>query len=599
MLVSEKSPPFCPHRPGCDGCPFFETPLAEALVWRREKVAEALDRFFDLDSIEVAACRASPRFLGYRTRVKLAAAVDEEGGLRLGLFRAGTHEVVDIPRCPVAHPDLLPVLDAVRRLGSSWGPAKDLLHVDVRWSLLEQRAHLTLVVREQTPSRIFQSFAQGLLLDRPELKGVALRRAQGKTPRALSGDTEPLCGEQVLWESLAGRQFQLSPGAFFQVNPGAAEILHEIVREFLFDPTAGQAQQVLDLYAGVGTFALSLARQGVQTTAVESVPAAVEDARASARRAGHKVDIQVSTVEDYAVRLEKARLDRVVLDPPRRGLPMPVLAAIGRARPRRLAYVACDPLTAARDLDVLRVFSLVPIKAAPVDMFGFTGEIETVFCVERACAPWSPDIALHENDLVVALKPAVLPTHPQGEHGLNLRDAVRQATGVMDLQPAHRLDVGTSGPVAFGRGETLSFLGRSFENGQVSKEYLALVRGVPRRKGTIRVDGLNGGQEVSRYERLDVVGGYGLVKVRPVSGKRHQIRRHLARIGHPIVGDERYGDRRANRYLAEQGALGRLFLHLHRLELPSPSGEEILSIEAPLPPELVLVLDKLSLRRWG
>lgn len=596
MLVSEKKPPFCPHRPGCDGCPFFETPLAERLAQGQEKVAEALERFFDLDRVDLAACRESPRTLGYRTRVKLAAAVDEAGGLRLGLFRAGTHEVVDIPSCPVANPALLPILDAVRRLGSACGAARDLLHVDARWSLLERKAHLTLVARAQAPTRIFSSLGEALLAERPELKGVALRRAQGKTPRALSGSTEPLCGEQVLWESLVGRPFRLSPGTFFQVNPGSAEILHEIVGEFLFDRKVGRVERVLDLYAGVGTFALSLARQGVQTTAVESVSAAVADARASAERAGQKLDVQVSTVEEYAPSLEKARFDRVVLDPPRRGVPMPVLAAIGRARPRRVAYVSCDPLTAARDLDVLRVFSLVPVKAAPVDMFGFTGEIETVFCVQRDSKPWSPDIALQENDLVVALKPAVLPTHPQGEHGLNLRDALRQATGVMDLQPAHRLDVGTSGPVAFGRGETLSFLGRAFETGQVSKEYLALVRGVPRRKGTIRVDGSNGGQEVSRYERLDVVGGYGLVKVRPVSGKRHQIRRHLARIGHPIVGDERYGDRRANRYLAEQAALGRLFLHLHRLELPSPSGEEILSIEAPLPPELILVLEKLSRR---
>lgn len=587
--------PACPHRPGCDGCPAYELSVAESLLSKQDEVTEAVGRFFDLEQVEVAACVPSPSPLGYRTRVKLAAAVDASGALRLGLFRAGTHDVMDIPQCPVAHPGLLPILDALRRLAVKFGVAVGLVHVDARWSLHEQAAHLTLVAWPEVPREPLLALGQALVAECPPLVGIGLRRAAGPTPRALSGATEPLCGRQALWESLGGRRFHLSPGAFFQVDPAAAEKLQEVVRSFLLAKEAGAARHIVDLYAGVGAFALCLAQGASQITMVESVGSAVADALTSAQDQRVSLEAIVSPVEEYAATLAHQKLDRVVLDPPRRGVPMSVLAAVGRGRPKRLAYVACDPQTAVRDLEVLRVFGLELRRAVPVDMFGRTNEVETVFCAERAAQPWRPDIAVCEPDFVVALKPAVLPTHPQGPGEPNLRDAVRLATQMNDLQPAHRLDVGTSGPVAFASGTVLSNLGRAFASGEVHKEYLALVRGVTRKKGTICLGRGTDWEEVSRYERLDVVGGYALVKVEPVSGKRHQIRRHLLSIDHPIVGDERYGDRRTNRYLAEQAALGRLFLHLHRLELPGPSGE-LVNIEVPLPPELVLVLERLSQR---
>jgi 23S rRNA (uracil1939-C5)-methyltransferase len=558
-------------------------------------VAVAVTRFFSLENVEIAQCLPSPLLLGYRTRVKLAAAADEGGALRLGLFRSGTHEVVDIPECKVASPELLPILEAVRRLAPEHNAVFDLLHVDARWSVLEKRAHLTLVAKPGAPVARVHDLGHALLAALPELKGVALRRAEGKTPRALSGIAEPVCGEQVLWESLAGRRFHLSPGAFFQVDPAAAEVLHAVVRGFLLPEEAGPARHIIDLYAGVGAFALCLASKGTTVTAVESVQAAVTDARMSAQQAPFPLEIAVSTVEDFIPRLMGMKLDRVVVDPPRRGVPMSVLAAIGRGRPHRLAYVACDPETAARDLEVLQVFGLVPVKAVPIDMFGRTDEIETAFCVERAAAPWTPEIAAREADSAVAIKPAVLPTLPRSQGEPNLQEAIRQATGMEDLQPIHPLDVGTSGLVTFARGQALDDLRRAFEAGQVRKEYLALVRGVPRRKGTIRLSTGEDGEEVSRYELLDVVGGYGFIKIEPGSDKRHQIRRHLRQIGHPIIGDERYGDRRTNRYLAEQAASNRLFLHLHRLELPS-SRADVPSLVSPLPPELVLVLDRLARR---
>jgi 23S rRNA-/tRNA-specific pseudouridylate synthase len=486
------------------------------------------------------------------------------------------------------------------------------VHVDLRWSLAESRAHVTLVAGARLGPAAVRPIAEALMVTHPEVAGVGLRSAgEGPVPRALTGATVSVAGRPHLEETIGRARFRLSPGAFFQVDPAAAARVHDVVREWLADPQAGPAAHLCDLYAGVGAFAIALADTAERTTAVESVAAATDDAAASADLSGVRVRVVRSPVERFLGGIGpdppfgrgdgRSRgvghdpPDRVVLDPPRRGVPLGVLRALGAVAPVRLAYVSCDPETLARDLDALVPHGLVAGAVAPVDMFSLTDEVEAVALIGRRERPWQPVVHHAGSDVVAAEKPAVLPTHPQGPGEASLRDAVRAATGLRDLEPAHRLDVGTSGPVLFARGEALRALGRAFETGAVDKEYLALVRGVPRRAGTIRIaaeGGRRGAPEATRYRREDVVGGYGLLRVSPGTGRRHQIRRHLQRIGHPVLGDDRYGDPRANRFLADTCALARPFLHLAAVAFTTEDGSRR-RIESPLPPELELVLDRL------
>ncbi len=596
--MDTRTPPAegCPHRPPCGGCPLLDLDPAEAARQKRARVAAAFARFPGLAGVPVADCAPAPARFGYRTRLKLAAAPGR-GRLRLGLYRPGSHEVVDLPACRVAHPALLPILEAVRELAPREGAV--LRHVDARWSRLEGRAHLSLVTDERAPRAPLLALARELLARCPELAGVGLRRAGGRTPRALAGRTEPLAGEQALTEQLAGRRFHLSPGAFFQVDPAAAERSHAEARAWLGAPEAGPARHLVDLFAGVGAFALALADLAPRVTAVESVPAAAEDARRSAALSGLALEVVTARAEDFAAALARLAPDRLVLDPPRRGVEAAVLRAVGLAAPARAVYLACDPETAARDADALGALGLATRRVVPVDQFACTAEVECALLLERAPDAFRPELLARGEGWVVALKPALLPTHPQAPGEPSLRDALRRATGVEDLQPVHRLDVGTSGPVLFARGPALGALGRAFEAGEVDKEYLALVRGVPHKRGRVRgaEDG-DGPDEETSFRREDVVGGYGLLRVSPRTGKRHQIRRHLARIGHPILGDARHGEPRANRFLAETCALGRPFLHLARLAFPAPDGARVVVV-CPLAPELELCLERLRRLRAG
>ncbi|MCK9463864.1 MAG: pseudouridine synthase [Proteobacteria bacterium] len=584
----------CPHAPPCGGCPHLALPYEESLRLKRERVAEAVSRFPALSGVAPSACVAAPSRTGHRTRVKAPVAVGADGRVRIGLYAPGSHELLDLPECQVVAAPLLAVAAALRELLVGFAPP--IGHVDLRASRSTGLVHVTLVSRGPVVDEDgLRALAARLLERRPEVRGVSLRRSvDAPTPRAVAGRTACLVGEPQLEERLAGRRFRLSPGSFFQADPAAAEELHRIVRGFLA-PLAPM-RTLVDLFAGVGAFGICLADLAARVVAVESVREAADDAAASAALSGVGLEVEPLPSERFAERLRDLAPDAVIADPPRRGLDARTIEAIGGSGARRVAYASCDPETLARDLAALAPFDLVCAEIAPVDLFALSDRVEAAALLVREPGAFSPRIFWRGGDLIAVEKPWILPTTPQEGNAPSLTGLVRRAEGDDAWSPAHRLDVGASGPVLFARGRELGRIGGAFSRGEVEKEYLALVRGVPRGKGKVATRAtreLGGGEERTRYRREAVVGGYGLVRALPETGERHQIRRHLERIGHPILGDERHGDPRANRWMIERAALDRLFLHLERLRFPAPSGE-IVEVVVPLPPELELVLDRLE-----
>lgn len=212
-----------------------------------------------------------------------------------------------------------------------------------------------------------------------------------------------------------------------------------------------------------------------------------------------------------------------------------------------------------------------------------------------------------DERLVVLAKAAGLLVHPAGE---DQGPSVIELAGP-GLWPVHRLDRETSGVLVLARSEeAAAHLGRSFAAGRVEKRYLALVLGVAHDKGVIRRPLLDEGQEqeaITRYRTLAVLQGglrCSLLLVRPATGRPHQIRRHLAGIGHPVLGDRRYGRAPANRAAARLLGLPRLFLHAGSITLPHPADGQKRTYTAGLPPELVEVLLALDapskvLQRWA
>lgn len=208
-----------------------------------------------------------------------------------------------------------------------------------------------------------------------------------------------------------------------------------------------------------------------------------------------------------------------------------------------------------------------------------------------------------DTDLVAVDKPPGLLVHPSAldaHETVTALDLLQTQLG-QPLWPLHRLDKATSGVLLFARHrDAASHWGRMFESGQIRKRYLALVRGWPAAQGTIDYPlardpelpsaGQPRLEAITNYERLATFdwpfqvddrhpsSRYALVAVEPLSGRRHQIRRHFKHIGHPLVGDTTHGKGAHNRAVAQWLGERRLWLHALRLEVPSAQG--ILTIAA-------------------
>ena len=211
-----------------------------------------------------------------------------------------------------------------------------------------------------------------------------------------------------------------------------------------------------------------------------------------------------------------------------------------------------------------------------------------------APVPDSIDLLYRDETIVVVDKPSGLSVHRGDDQGstfaMNLtRDAIGQW-----VYPVHRLDRATSGVLVFAlSSEHARNLHQAFAEREVEKTYLALVRGKPPAHGVIDspMEKREGGPDVeaiTEYETLfmsDVI-RLSLVEARPRTGRRHQIRRHLRRINHPVAGDVRYGKGVENRQYRVEIGLYRLGLHAKRLSFKHPTTGERIVFESPVPADL-------------
>ena len=237
----------------------------------------------------------------------------------------------------------------------------------------------------------------------------------------------------------------------------------------------------------------------------------------------------------------------------------------------------------------------------------------------------APDLAVVHADarLLSVNKPAGLLVHPSAldAHETDTALARVEHMAGQRLWPAHRLDKGTSGLLVFARdAEAARLLGTAFEAGLVHKRYLALVRGWPAAAdgdggvidhplardperpsaGQPHREARTRWQQLARHEWPFAVDGrhassrYALLQCWPETGRRHQIRRHLKHIGHPLVGDSTHGKGAHNRAVAQWLGLARLWLHAAELDLPHPDDGRRLLLQTPAGPEWQALLPQRS-----
>ena len=603
----------CPHAERCPGCALIGLAHSEQLATKQAGLAGALAAYESLRARPLPV-RAAALRTGYRTRAKLVVAP----GPRLGLHVRGGHEVLDLPGCRVLAPLLVDAAQALRGLLASppenaeavlrpdGDGAGRLRAVDLREVSNEDGAGvlLTLVLREPAPSeRELDAAGSALARVIPALRALALRLHDGRSPGLLGGPPRTLRGESRIRDRLlADQPFELvGSGSFAQAHRGQAASLRGDIERAL-GPLRGR--RVLDVYAGTGGLGLALAARGAQPLLVESFGPAARAAEEAAQLQGLALELRCAPAEIALPALVQggARFDAAVVNPPRAGLPPRVREALSALVTGPLVYVSCEPATLARDLAHLAELGWRAERLEPWDLMPLTDQVESLALLRHAPPPALR--VLHADDTLVAVaKPPFLPTLPHPEHADSLLARVRALPGRSGAVPLGRLDAGTSGVCLFASAPAhAAALQHALGADDAERRYLAWVRGVARARGRIARGLRDQGRTraaVTRYRRLAVVAGHALLEVAPESGRTHQIRRHLASIGEPVLGDERHGHTPSNRHLFERAGLDRPFLHCASVSFHPPNGTGVLRIEAPLAPDLASVLARLGFDARG
>ena len=339
----------------CGGCQWQHADYAYQLDMKRQVVADAWRR-------AGLALPPDTPVLGmddpwrYRIRGEFEA-IETDRGVRFGFHRGRSHTVQPITTCPIHD-------ERIERALFAFQDAANAMR-------LAGVHNLHLTVEPGGPGLLWRLQLRGRVPSWP-YQELAQRVAEQLPDQVLLDDTMPL----EFW----GMSFRVAGDTFVQTNYRQMLVLYETALGMLA-PAAGD--RVLDLYAGIGTISVAVARAAESVTAVEEYWRSVQLGRLNARINTARVEYLKGRVEDALRQVRIGRHNKAVLDPPRAGCEPEALAEIMRLGPETLVYVSCEPSTHARDLAALTRGGYRIERVAIVDMFPQTYHIESVALLTR------------------------------------------------------------------------------------------------------------------------------------------------------------------------------------------------------------------------
>ena len=331
----------------CGGCQWQHMRYEAQLRHKRLVVVDALRRIGRLDHPPVAATVGMAEPWGYRNRLTLRPAGDG-----LGLVALDGEQRVPIRDCPIAHPLVTDLLDAL-------GPE------------LEPGVKVVLRAGVRTGDRMIV-----LVAPREDVESIDVD-VEASVVLALPDRVELVAGRPYLVERLNDRPFLIPPLAFFQVNTLVAEQLVQAVREAVPEGT----DLLVDAFSGVGTLAVSVADRAGSVVAVERDADAVAAAVENAVGLDHVTLLEADAAEGLAY--VGTAPDVLIVDPPRAGLSGALLRLVTSLAPPTIIYVSCEPATLARDAGVLAGAGWRLTDCRPFDMFPHGFHVETVSVFQR------------------------------------------------------------------------------------------------------------------------------------------------------------------------------------------------------------------------
>ena len=353
----------CPYSGECGGCPLIELDYKKELEWKKSRVENAIRRIGKIDkNVEPIVENKNP--FRYRNIVQLKV---QDG--KIGYFKKGTHEVLDIDDCKIAPEEIKDVIKILK----NWNGLSSIEQAIIR---INYQGEMMVILGTKTGVKKENNLLEKLL----DLKVISVYEDINKTRNHYGYELREIYKSKQMYEKIGKHKFIVEPATFLQVNPYQVENLYNLAVKGL---ELEKTDRVMDLYSGIGTISLKMAEQVESVVAVESFEGSVEIARKNAELNGiENVEFAHGKVEELTGELEKYTVNKVLLDPPRAGAKEEALQTIIKLNPERIAYVSCNPSTLARDLQILGEKYRVE-KIISVDMFSHSSHVETVALIQK------------------------------------------------------------------------------------------------------------------------------------------------------------------------------------------------------------------------
>lgn len=382
----------CPYIDECGGCAFGKLKYEVQLELKERHVRDVLERIGGIENPKLEPIISMQEPYNYRNKARLAIYPKTRS---VGFLGRMSHKVIDCRECRLQSEAVVAVADALRESFDAQGDSDKIKKLVVKTSFSSGEVMLVPTVDDKDldlESFIYAvdesinaipSFDDGFEY---YLSSVALDVSEQKPSKQHKTRAEIIAGRPVIDDGLLGLAFKISPYSFYQVNPVQAEHLYEKAVEY-----AGikGGETVLDLYCGVGTIGLFMARAGAgKVIGIELVKEAVLNANRNAVINGivnaiyytGKAEEELPKLREEG-KIEKA--DVVILDPPRKGCDEVLLKAVVDTEADRIVYISCNPATMSRDIKYLVEKGYEYVKGTPVDMFPHTGHVECIALIQR------------------------------------------------------------------------------------------------------------------------------------------------------------------------------------------------------------------------
>jgi len=391
--------PECAMVKVCGGCNWQHIEYSEQLKAKRQVVEDNLRR---IGHIEAPVKDVLPSDNIYKYRCKIQNPVQQtevSGRLLLGYYKKGSHDLVNIKHCPI-QPDIIEeVAELIRERGQELGITaydkksgrkgkKGLLrHVIFRYSMSDANMLVIFVINSDNIPASIKELAASCREEFPQIVGVSVNFNTKDSNVILGHKTALLDGRNYIEERMEDRIYRITAGSFFQVNPSSAikmfNTVKGMINERLKNPT------ILDVYAGVASFAIWLKDSAKTMTAIEEYPQAVVDAKVNIDLNKHISGADINMVEGNADEVlenfvkDGKSYDVVILDPPRKGCSPIAVESAAQLAEKYIIYVSCNPATLARDLHLLDDLGFETEYVQPVDMFCHTYHVESIALLKK------------------------------------------------------------------------------------------------------------------------------------------------------------------------------------------------------------------------